>query len=42
MKDMMGDTSMNRAPNKDIVEHTRKRQIEVELFTLRAELEDQG
>eukprot|EP00976_Prorocentrum_cordatum_P087826 1187065-Prorocentrum_minimum.AAC.3 len=33
---------MTRAPNKDIVEHTRKRQIEVELFTLRAELEDQG
>jgi hypothetical protein len=42
MKEMMGDRSMHRAPNKDILDHTRKRQVEVELYTLRVELEDQG
>ncbi|KAK3269630.1 hypothetical protein CYMTET_21938 [Cymbomonas tetramitiformis] len=42
LKEVMADTSMNRQPNKDILEHSRKRAIEVELMKLRADLEDKG
>ncbi|QDZ23382.1 cwf21 domain-containing protein [Chloropicon primus] len=36
------EPSIRRKPNEDLLEHERKRKIEVELFKLRDDLEDEG
>jgi serine/arginine repetitive matrix protein 2 len=36
------NTEVARQPNKEILEHNRKRQIEVKLVELRDELEEKG
>lgn len=42
LEQVMADQSMHRAPNKDILDHGRKRQMVLELLTMREELEDLG
>lgn len=37
-----GMAAADKKPNQDILEHNRKRQVEVKLLELRDELEEQG
>jgi len=42
LDDALNDRSQDRKPNKEILDHSRKRQIVLELLTMREELEEVG